>query len=128
MITATSSASAGFGGKFSARLFGAMKLTEFEDLKTIPGLLIDLRYAGENNFMKRDVYGSFKQALLHPFAHARLVKAAEHLQRTHPSFDLRFSMRYDPAGFSGSFLATWWALNSKSTSRIPIREASIIMV
>ncbi len=56
-----------------------MKIAEFKDLKNIPGLLIDLRYAGTNNFMHRNVYGDFRQALLHPMAYAKLEVATANL-------------------------------------------------
>lgn len=60
---------------------GKMSPTElgFLDVSTIPGVVVDLRYASTNNFTGKDIYGEFRTACLHEIAYNKLIKAAEHL-------------------------------------------------
>lgn len=50
-------------------------------------ILIDLRYASKNNFLRKNVYGSLRKAYLQPEAAQMLPEASEALQKEHP--DLR---------------------------------------
>lgn len=54
----------------------------------IPGVKVDLKYAGTDNFMAEDLYGSAATALLHPHSHAKLAKAATTLKKSHPKLHL----------------------------------------
>jgi D-alanyl-D-alanine dipeptidase len=63
-------------------------LSEFTNVSTIPGVRVDLRYAGANNFVGREVYGNFRQALLHKVAYTKLKAAEESLQKQHPNLTL----------------------------------------
>lgn len=61
---------------------------EFKDISKIPGVKIELRYATENNFMKKNVYGDFKTAYLHQIAFEKLQKAAANLAKAKPGYQL----------------------------------------
>ncbi|MBX2988275.1 MAG: M15 family metallopeptidase [Bdellovibrionaceae bacterium] len=66
-----------------------MKLgPEFIDVSTLPQARIDLRYASENNFMKRNVYGSFVTAYLHRIAFEKLRHAGQALEGHRPGWKL----------------------------------------
>ncbi len=58
--------------------------SEFKDVATIDGLIVDLRYASENNFTGRNVYGGFRLAYLHEVAHAKLARAVSALTNRDP--------------------------------------------
>ena len=60
----------------------------FKDLKEIPGIQIDLRYATANNFVGQNLYGNFREAKLHRLAFDKLKKANELLHRDHPELQL----------------------------------------
>ncbi|WP_280154829.1 M15 family metallopeptidase [Piscinibacter sp. XHJ-5] len=49
---------------------------DFERLSSIPGVAVDLRYAGPRNFVGRDLYGTLDCAWLHQLAAAALARAA----------------------------------------------------
>lgn len=49
---------------------------DFRRLSTIPDVAVDLRYAGANNFVGRDLYGALDCAWLHHLAAAGLHHAA----------------------------------------------------
>lgn len=58
----------------------------FKNLREVPGLLFDLKYASSDNFMGRDVYGPFTEPFLQHEAAAMLERASEilrHEQRGH---------------------------------------------
>lgn len=61
---------------------------EFKDLSKLPGVKIDLRYASENNFTGKNLYGDFKKAFLHESAYKKLEKAISHLHKNHPGHNL----------------------------------------
>ena len=61
---------------------------DFRRLSTIPGIAVDLRYAGVNNFVGRDLYGSLDCAWLHQLAATGLERAAALLQREAPGHRL----------------------------------------
>ena len=63
-------------------------LQEFVNLESIKHIVIDLRYAGSNNFMGENLYGDFKKAYLHPLAAEKLKTAANLLQKKKPGWKL----------------------------------------
>lgn len=62
--------------------------SEFKNLNSLPLVVVDLRYASTNNFMKKNVYGDFKETFLHEKAFAMLKKASEELDRRRPGYKL----------------------------------------
>lgn len=58
----------------------------FLDVATIPGVVVDLRYASTNNFTGKNVYGDFQTAYLHEIAHAKLSHAAKRLIELNPGY------------------------------------------
>lgn len=60
----------------------------FADVSEISNLRVNLRYASENNFLKRNVYGEFHQCFLHRIAAEKLRKAARELQEERPGWKL----------------------------------------
>ena len=60
--------------------------SEFMELKPSPDLRIDLRYASENNFVGRNMYGPFDRAFLHKIAAEKLFTALQELKRAEPTF------------------------------------------
>lgn len=61
---------------------------DFRALSTIPGVVVDLRYAGPNNFVGQDLYGALNCAWLHRLAADGLAQAAAHLDREAPGHRL----------------------------------------
>ena len=61
---------------------------DFRHLSTVPGIALDLRYAGVRNFVGRDLYGSLDCAWLHHLAAAGLERAAALLAREAPGHRL----------------------------------------
>ena len=57
---------------------------DFRHLSTLPGLVVDLRYATEDNFVSRNLYGSNDCAWLHREAAAGLQAAQQSLLKSHP--------------------------------------------
>jgi zinc D-Ala-D-Ala dipeptidase len=57
---------------------------DFRHLSTIRALAIDLRYAGVDNFVGRNLYGSLDCAFLHRMAAGGLERAAARLAREAP--------------------------------------------
>ncbi|OYU44855.1 MAG: D-alanyl-D-alanine dipeptidase [Burkholderiales bacterium PBB4] len=57
---------------------------DFRHLGTLPGLVVDLRYATEDNFVSRNLYGSNDCAWLHREAAAGLQAAQQSLSKSHP--------------------------------------------
>ena len=62
--------------------------SDYVDLSTIPGIVIDLKYASSDNFMKENLYGDFRKAFLHKVAAEKLKAAAEVLQKLKPGWKL----------------------------------------
>jgi D-alanyl-D-alanine dipeptidase len=60
----------------------------FDDVSHIPNVKVILRYASETNFLKRNVYGEFRQCFLHRIAAEKLRKAARELQEEKPGWKL----------------------------------------
>lgn len=61
----------------------------FRHLSTLEGLAVDLRYAGSNNFVGRNLYGSLDCAWLHQQAADALTQAMRLLAREAPGHRLR---------------------------------------
>lgn len=61
---------------------------EFKNLKSLPHVVVDLRYATTNNFMGKNVYGDFKETFLHEKAFAMLKAASDELDQRHPGYRL----------------------------------------
>jgi D-alanyl-D-alanine dipeptidase len=61
---------------------------DFRSLATIAGISVDLRYAGTNNFVGRDLYGQLDCAWLHREAAAGIEAVVAHLQREHGAYRL----------------------------------------
>ena len=62
----------------------------FVELTEADGIAIDLRYAGQNNFLGRSLYGCFIRLILHVNAAEKLRAAVAHLERSRA--DLRLSV------------------------------------
>jgi D-alanyl-D-alanine dipeptidase len=62
--------------------------TEFTAVTSIPGVVIDLRYASTNNFTGENLYGEFNRAFLHRIAAGKLTAAAANLHTLHPDYRL----------------------------------------
>ena len=75
--------------------------------KEIPGILVDLRYSGSNNFIGKDLYGCMTVAYAQPLLVNKLKKAAEILHKTHPEFNF---LVYDAARPLQCQWALWNAL------------------
>lgn len=61
---------------------------DFRPLATIDGIRVDLRYAGDNNFVGRKLYGELNCAWLHREAAAGLDAVVAYLRRHHPGHTL----------------------------------------
>lgn len=59
-------------------------LPEFRRLDTIPGVRVDLRYAGTDNFVGRDLYSPLDCAYLHEVAADALARSSAWLARERP--------------------------------------------
>ena len=60
----------------------------------VPGVLVELKYATTDNFMKKNVYGCLTHAYLQKETLAMLKKAQENLEKAHPGYHL---LIYDAA-------------------------------
>lgn len=60
----------------------------FTDLRGIPGLQFDLKYASKDNFVGMDIYGPFREPYLHHEAAKMVAQAAKLLQEAHPGYSL----------------------------------------
>ncbi len=61
---------------------------DFRPLASIDGVRVDLRYAGSDNFVGRDLYSPFDCAWLHRAAAERLEAAARRLAAARPDLSL----------------------------------------
>jgi D-alanyl-D-alanine dipeptidase len=87
------------------------------DIQTIdPTILVELKYATTDNFVKKNVYGDLKKAYLQPEMAKRLAKASLLLQNTHPGYRL---LVYDAARPNAAQYILWDALDD-----LKIPEAS----
>jgi len=62
---------------------------EFVSIHALPGIHLDLRYAGPANFIGHALYQGFDGGVLHRQAARQLEQAAERLQRERPGWRLR---------------------------------------
>ena len=62
---------------------------EYISIHQMPGIHLDLRYAGEDNFIGHNLYGDFDGGLLHSQAASQLARAAHRLQAERPGWRLR---------------------------------------
>ena len=72
--------------KILSSLEFVLKNGDFEELRSDHGLVIDLRYATNDNFVGYNLYGPFNRAFLHKHAAERLFKARDWLQRKNPGY------------------------------------------
>ncbi|MDE5838576.1 MAG: M15 family metallopeptidase [Paramuribaculum sp.] len=68
----------------------AMKSAGMVDIaEIVPDVVIDLMYAGKDNFVGEDMYGTLKKAYIHPEAAAGLAKAQTALRKEYPGYSLK---------------------------------------
>jgi len=85
------------------------------NVKTInPLIRVELKYASEDNFMRTNVYGGFKEAYLQPDVAARLGKVQDYLTSNHPAY---FLLIYDAVRPRFVQQMMWDLLDS-----IPVRD------
>ena len=58
----------------------------YVDVSNFPHVHLSLRYASENNFMKRNVYGEFRQCFLHQIAAEKFRLATSALEQEKPGW------------------------------------------
>jgi D-alanyl-D-alanine dipeptidase len=61
---------------------------QFQSLRTLPGVAVDLRYASDNNFVGRNLYGSHDLAWLHVHAAQGVAQSVEWLRGHHATLTL----------------------------------------
>jgi D-alanyl-D-alanine dipeptidase len=61
---------------------------DYADVSILPNVHVDLRYASENNFLKKNLYGDFHSCLLHRVAAEKFRQAALVLAETRPGWKL----------------------------------------
>lgn len=54
----------------------------------IPGILVELRYSGSNNFLGRDIYQCLERAFAHKLLVEKLRKADKLIRKKYPSYHL----------------------------------------
>lgn len=80
----------------------------------MPDVLVDLRYSGTNNFLKKDMYACLEKAFARPEL-IRMLKAAEaHLRKNNPGLRL---LIFDAARPLSCQRALWNALNMPESSK-----------
>lgn len=78
------------GTAFAQDYDTAMRAAGMVDIaETDSTIVIDLMYAGKNNFVGEDMYGTLRNAYIHPEAAAGLVKAQAALAKEHPGWRLK---------------------------------------
>lgn len=83
------SVSIGSDQRSSAVSFALAQLASdknYADVSNFPNVHLSLRYASDNNFMKKNVYGEFHQCFLHQIAAEKFRKAARALQQQRPGW------------------------------------------
>jgi D-alanyl-D-alanine dipeptidase len=61
---------------------------DYTDVSTIANVHVELRYASENNFLGKNLYGEFHRCLLHRVAAEKFRRAALILEQTRPGWKL----------------------------------------
>jgi D-alanyl-D-alanine dipeptidase len=85
----------------------------------VPGVLVELKYATSDNFMKKDVYGCLTHAYLQKETMAKLKKAQESLEKVHPGYHL---LIYDAA----RPLSKQWELWNTLTEYPPEKRSTYV--
>jgi D-alanyl-D-alanine dipeptidase len=85
----------------------------------VPGVLVELKYATADNFMKKDVYGCLTHAYLQKETMAKLKKAQALLEKEHPGYHL---LIYDAA----RPLSKQWELWNTLTEYPPAKRRTYV--
>lgn len=85
----------------------------------VPGVLVELKYATADNFMKKDVYGCLTHAYLQKETIAKLKKAQALLEKEHPGYHL---LIYDAA----RPLSKQWELWNTLTEYPPAKRRTYV--
>lgn len=85
----------------------------------VPGVLVELKYATADNFMKKDVYGCLTHAYLQKETIAKLKKAQALLEKAHPGYHL---LIYDAA----RPLSKQWELWNTLTEYPPAKRRTYV--
>lgn len=85
----------------------------------VPGVLVELKYATTDNFMKKNVYGCLTHAYLQKETVAMLKKAQENLEKVHPGYHL---LIYDAA----RPLSKQWELWNTLTEYTPEKRRTYV--
>jgi D-alanyl-D-alanine dipeptidase len=85
----------------------------------VPNVLVELKYATIDNFMKKDVYGCLTHAYLQKETVAMLKKAQENLEKAHPGYHL---LIYDAA----RPLSKQWELWNTLTEYTPAKRRTYV--
>ncbi len=93
---------------------GLMEVTE-----QVPNVLVELKYATTDNFMKKDVYGCLTHAYLQKDMIAKLKKAQQILEKDHPGYHL---LIYDAA----RPLSKQWELWNTLTEYAPEKRKTYV--
>ncbi|OBU85629.1 M15 family metallopeptidase [Chromobacterium subtsugae] len=91
---------------------------EYVSIAGIDGLSLDLRYAGSDNFVGRDLYGGTACALLHRRAAGKLAAAARELRRRLPGHRLRIFDALRP----GRVQRVLWEIVKDTPQRIYVAD------
>ena len=90
-----------------------------EVTEQVPNVLVELKYATTDNFMKKDVYGCLKRAYLQKETIAKLKKAQQILEKDHPGYHL---LIYDAA----RPLSKQWELWNTLTEYPPAKRRTYV--
>lgn len=90
-----------------------------EVTEQVPGVLVELKYATTDNFMKKNVYGCLTHAYLQKETVAMLKKAQENLEKAHPGYHL---LIYDAA----RPLSKQWELWNTLTEYTPEKRRTYV--
>jgi D-alanyl-D-alanine dipeptidase len=90
-----------------------------EVTEQVPNVLVELKYATTDNFMKKDVYGCLTHAYLQKETIAKLKKAQQILEKDHPGYHL---LIYDAA----RPLSKQWELWNTLTEYAPEKRKTYV--
>ncbi len=102
------------GAELSMQKQGLQEVTE-----QVPGVLVELKYATTDNFMKKNVYGCLTHAYLQKETVVMLKKAQENLEKAHPGYHL---LIYDAA----RPLSKQWELWNTLTEYTPEKRRTYV--
>ena len=100
--------------ELSMQKLGLQEVTE-----QVPGVLVELKYATTDNFMKKDVYGCLTRAYLQKETIVKLKKAQQILEKDHPGYHL---LIYDAA----RPLSKQWELWNTLTEYTPEKRRTYV--